>query len=587
MSTDTSFRRLAVALLAGHAVVSAFVAIHCFPYGLTTEADGYQIVAKELLSGKVVTDGFHPLLYPLLAAPLVALLGDALIACRLLSVVAALLFLGASVVLARRLGSPQAAVWTFAVLLPNSVVATLAPQAVSDVLAAAAMALALERLAAWTCSGGRGFAAAALAAGVASAVRVPSTIVVVVVALAGAVAAGSWRARSMRVVVAGLGWAVAHVPQWVAFAATGTPLLGARSETQFALKYLAHWDINRMPTDEPGAVWARLLQDWPGIVHWWAADAWSCLTEELPRMLTGVAMPAPLALLFAFFLVCFVIRGAGRARGGAWPAWVALAHVAFVALAFRPDPRVLLPLVCPCVALAAAGMPAIVLRWPALLGLAVACSLPSAYAQLAAQDAGPEVVLAKRLERELRPGIVGSTWLLMRAELGVPTFFLGPPPGPLPPAAAWARAREFVARSACDFVVVGRTTAPHLYQSLREVSVPPDARVIADEPGVLVLSFGAPSGIRGTLDLDPGAGTGDARRLHYRGGLGGDDPPVRVGVLVVGPDGSRQMVELQRIDDGWAAMWTPPAACHLIVYATTSRGQVLRGPELDVVGPPR
>jgi hypothetical protein len=109
----------------------------------TAERDGYVAQAKQILGGTLPRDPFRPLLYPLLTAGLALLSGDAFLAARLLSNLAAAALAWQCWAYGRRLAGPAAGAWAMALAAVNPNLWILGQHVSTDMLFAALAAGAL------------------------------------------------------------------------------------------------------------------------------------------------------------------------------------------------------------------------------------------------------------------------------------------------------------------------------------------------------------------------------------------------------------------------------------------------------------
>jgi hypothetical protein len=103
----------------------------------TAERDGYVAQAETLLSGRLPHDPFRPLLYPLLAAALTPLTGDAFTAARLLSNLAAAALAWLAYACGRQLAGAAAGGWAMALLAVNPNLWIIGQHTTTDMLFAA------------------------------------------------------------------------------------------------------------------------------------------------------------------------------------------------------------------------------------------------------------------------------------------------------------------------------------------------------------------------------------------------------------------------------------------------------------------
>jgi Dolichyl-phosphate-mannose-protein mannosyltransferase len=103
----------------------------------TAERDGYAEEAQRLLSGALPHDPYRPLLYPLLAAGLAPLVGDAFVAARLLSNLAAATLAWLAYGYGRRLGGAATGGWAMALAAVNPNLWIIGQHASTDMLFAA------------------------------------------------------------------------------------------------------------------------------------------------------------------------------------------------------------------------------------------------------------------------------------------------------------------------------------------------------------------------------------------------------------------------------------------------------------------
>jgi hypothetical protein len=109
----------------------------------TAERDGYVRQAEQLRAGSLPRDPYRPLLYPLAAAALATLTGDAFAAARLISNLAAAALAWLAFACGRRLAGAAAGGWAMALVAVNPNLWILGQHATTDMLFAALGAAAL------------------------------------------------------------------------------------------------------------------------------------------------------------------------------------------------------------------------------------------------------------------------------------------------------------------------------------------------------------------------------------------------------------------------------------------------------------
>jgi len=87
--------------------------VHWVEEAGTAERDGYVAQAEQILHGSLPRDPFRPLLYPILTAGLALVTGNAFVAARLISNLAAAALAWQCWAFGRRLGGPACGVWAF------------------------------------------------------------------------------------------------------------------------------------------------------------------------------------------------------------------------------------------------------------------------------------------------------------------------------------------------------------------------------------------------------------------------------------------------------------------------------------------
>ena len=134
---------LLAALLLFAALALFGARVHWVEEAGTAERDGYVEQAGQILRGTLPRDPFRPLLYPILTAGLALLTGDAFLAARLLSNLAAAAVAWQCWAFGRRLAGPAAGAWAMALAAVNPNLWILGQHVSTDMLFAALAAGAL------------------------------------------------------------------------------------------------------------------------------------------------------------------------------------------------------------------------------------------------------------------------------------------------------------------------------------------------------------------------------------------------------------------------------------------------------------
>jgi 4-amino-4-deoxy-L-arabinose transferase-like glycosyltransferase len=146
-ASDRAGRLAVIAVIAAVILFLALVLfgawVHWVEEAGTAERDGYVAQAEQILHGTLPRDPFRPLLYPILTAGLARLTGNAFLAARLLSNLAAAALAWQCWELGRRLGGTAGGAWAMALAAVNPNLWILGQHVSTDMLFAALAAGAL------------------------------------------------------------------------------------------------------------------------------------------------------------------------------------------------------------------------------------------------------------------------------------------------------------------------------------------------------------------------------------------------------------------------------------------------------------
>lgn len=466
--------------------------VHWVEEAGTAERDGYVAQAEQILHGTLPRDPFRPLLYPILTAGLALLTGDAFLAARLLSNLAAAVLAWQCWAFGRRFGGTAGGAWAMALAAVNPNLWILGQHVSTDMLFAALAAGALLAGLCYLEEPGPGAALAGGALlGLAAFTRSNAVFLLPPLLAAWWLAPGGRRRRLAHLAMAAAVAVLVLVPHWMLRqAAFGDPF---HDENWKNLAWKLHgypdWSyLDRVPYSGALAV----VRDDP------AAVVRGGFTE-LGRFLFGGGAPQLFGtwahvLLLAMGAVVAVRR---RPRSALWLLGACGLFLVAIAFAFFTWGRLLLLLIPPGYALAFAPWD-FAPRWRRGLnvlaaGLVLLLAVKTFGFRLPAFIARHpyrEVAALRRLDASLPPGsaLAGTSPFLGRY-LGHPYVDLPDAFGPeiADPRLWFARAEPLVRRARVAYLVAGATDLRDRPASLLGKSDPvPWLHLVEKRDGVAV-----------------------------------------------------------------------------------------------------
>jgi hypothetical protein len=490
-SFDRGFLWMVAAYVVGLLVLGAV--LHPIP-AVLAENDGYVGMAQQIQRGELPRDPFRPMLYPLLSAALGWIVGDCFTAAKIVSSVAAGLFVLTGGLLVRRCFGDRVAAWSALLTALNAHVILNGIQASTDMLASALSMLALW-FAIRTASDPRLLNLIGLGAACAMAyfTRYQTSLLMVPALLGTWVApAAGVRTRIFRSLLVGTTVAVFLVPHFLLTHRSFGSILHDESWRNVALKHYGNMDFSRLEELPFDGMWSVLRYDPSGFVQrgfagvtWFARWTGSELLRggsPVARDTRDYTIVAPaldasssdgqIGIVLGVLVVVGVVTALWRAPS---PFWIVFAYSAlyiiFVCVAFAPWPRLLLVTLPPLYA--AIVMPIALVRgskgeglrcWiggSAVLALiaGVVSQTPDSVSKF--MDAHPfaEVAAARELSNSnARPPRVVSTYSSMGEVVPGDFRFIHPPYAQSAAASYLNRAVVEAVEQRAVFLLVGRVT---------------------------------------------------------------------------------------------------------------------------------
>jgi hypothetical protein len=301
-----------------------------------------------------------------------------------------------------------------------------------------------------------------------------------------------WRGGMRAALAAALGTVVGDSPQMVAsWLLVGSPLANDNWHNVY-LKVVCGFDyecLQRAYDTRTMPTALEFVRERGGDVVWLGLrDTWMAGSDVLSPMLLGATQPVawlwwwPLLLAVAGLLCSPAMR-----RTGAMLAAFAMLQVLAVCLAFRPLPRVLVPMLPPLLvgfAVLIRSLPRPLWRRLALAAVVAGslwCGVQS-YRQFLASQAVAEVALLRALPQILhRPIVLMTTTPLMGRRIEARVLPYMAPPQPTPQA-TWDAVRQRMEGAGADVFLTGRASSPHVFSHLLATPVPADFTLLRRDP---------------------------------------------------------------------------------------------------------
>lgn len=518
VSPTSAERRAALASACVFAAITIVLGCLIHPVGTGGAMDQYVERAELLLQGSLVADPFHSFLYTELVALVALVVPDAFAAGRVVSGLAAGLFLFAAARLAWALGGRRAAFWTSAWLACNGGVLLLGVEAGSDMTAAALLMtslwLLLDGRRAWPFGSG-------LFLGLAVATRYNVGVVAPVLALLVALLADGSCGHRLRgvlqfVLAAVFGYLPNAIPAWLQF---GTPLPSA-SWRSLAYKLSPDHDPLALVESSHTSLWSLLQVDGPRLVREAVADFGAIWTHGIGQCLGGGQATWFVATVFAALSVLAIgsLAVVRPARGQLVVVAVLIAWTGAVAATFFPQNRLLIPvaplaLVAIVVALFEWLQPLAAHVAGGVLVLLTAATVPASLRHFEAGHPMAEIAAARQLAEAHGPlATIASCYPLMARRVPARTVYVPPPPAQrVDVASILQRLRDVRSRQPFDFAVIGRASVHGAPLDELRRNLPSGITARPGNAEVVVLEFASP----GSEWLERAAATiTGARSLH-------------------------------------------------------------------------
>lgn len=481
--TLTARRRLAFAsiLYTGSLIVLG-VWVHTL--GIRGAIDHFVERGELLLQGRLAGDPYHPFLYPELIALTTLVIGDAFAAARIVSSVAAGIFVYAATRLASDLWGERVAFWTFMLLVANGTVALVGIGGGADMTAAALWAISV-----WLVlrEGRRSHALlAGLSFGLACATRLNCMLMLPV--MGGSlffVSAATKHERWSALRRFGLGLLIGYLPNGIpSWFLWGTPVT-MENWRNLALKLAPVWDESLLEANAYSSMASLLRESWLPLLARTGQDLVTMAKHSWPQTLAGEgASPtlrnaSGLAVGISWLLVLMI-----RRRVALPSLTVTLIWSLAIAATFFPQERLLMPVL----PLALSALPAAAALMPrsriidATLGLfvvACAAAIPEAVRKFQAEQPHAEVAAARQLAAEIGPfATIASHYGLMARYVPARSVYVPEPPRSSDVATHFVRnVLKLAEAQPIDAVVVGPATMPSLSFAALQAACPPGSRV--------------------------------------------------------------------------------------------------------------
>jgi hypothetical protein len=524
------------------------------------ESDQYVPRAEMLLQGSVPKDTFHPLLFPVLTAGLGLLVGDCFVAGRIVSSLAAGVFVFFA---ARLMGVMFGRVvsWiSMCMVMVNSLVITFGVQAATDITWAALSTVTLYLA---VRAAGRPGLAAALPVGVFFALsyftRYTSTTLLPAILVALMLPRGlTGRQRILRIAAFSAAVLICLIPHFLLTYSAFGQILHDETWRPVAWKHYWNRDPRELFANDDFDGWLSVLRADPARI---VSGVWR---DAVDTTWIQVALQgsSPVSWIGRLLTLCCAAGAVASVATRRAPAMIGLlflaTYMAAIWLAVPPVGRqvlIVLPLcyglVAHLVVKATRGRLAPTVLAGSALVIAVAAQTPGGISEFIEDHPIEEVETANQLVEQNGPVGLISSYLSMDRHFPYPTYF--------PIEVAGPDLDEFidqihhrVGETGAEYVLVGRATIGQpTFSLLRETALPQFLEVVRSDEDVLLLQvvgmdlewFDTAS-----AELDPDAGS-----IHLQTRLGPNAPLKQItGVVMVArsPGGITTLVPLEQVADG-------------------------------------